>query len=255
MLRRSADGLLSRLIGAARTISSRAPARLGTAASFPADEPLATLPVAILDTETTGLNVAHDRLLAVAGLHSRGSRLETAPPLDYLVYPGIKIPKRAIAIHGIDDRKVAAAPPFALIWPSIQIFWHRRVLVGHNIAFDLALLRHEAERHRLAFHPPAAAIDIGMLYAGLKPRAAAVTLDAIARALAVEIAGRHSALGDAEAAAAIWRHLLPALAGLGVGTLGGAQALIARQRDLMHGQGKAGWAVDLLLPHKLRSAP
>jgi DNA polymerase-3 subunit epsilon len=250
MRRRLIPGLLGRITGVSRVVASRVAARPTPEIVFPADEPLSTLPVVVLDTETTGLSVHKDRLVAIGGLQCRGGHPEPSPPLDYLVHPGIKIPPRATNIHGITNERVAFAPSFPLIWPSIQLFWHRRVLVGHNIAFDLAILRHEAERAGLSFHPPAAALDVGMLYAGLKPRMSMISLDTVAQDLGVEISFRHSAIGDAEAAAAIWAQLLPALSRLGVATLGAAQKLMAKQRDLIHGQSRAGWAVDLLLPHR-----
>jgi len=215
---------------------------------FPADEPLSSLPATVLDTETTGLNVRRDRIVSVGAVQLRGGCRDTAPPLDYLIHPGMNIPARASAIHGLTDASVATAPSFALLAPVVLGCWQRRVLVGHNIAFDLAILRHEAERIRLPFHPPAAALDIGLLYAGLRPRVTAITLEAIAEAFGVSIEGRHTALGDAEATAQIWSHLLPALGRIGVATLGAAQALMARQRDLLHGQATAGWAIDDLLP-------
>lgn len=215
---------------------------------FPADEPLSTLPATILDSETTGLNVARDRLISVGALQCRGARLEPVPPLDLLVHPGIRIPKRATQIHGIADSDIAYAPSFALLWPGIQAYWQGRVLLGHNIAFDLAVLRHEAERAQLPFRPPAAVLDVGLLYAGLKPRQHNITLDVIAQDFGIAIPRRHDALADAEAAAAIWTHLLPALGGRGIATLGAARAFMARQRDLVHGQSRAGWSVDLLLP-------
>lgn len=215
---------------------------------FPPDEPLSTLPLTILDSETTGLNVARDRLVSVGALQCRGACLESAPPLDMLVHPGIRIPKRATQIHGIADSDVAYAPSFVLLWPGIQAYWQNRVLLGHNIAFDLAVLRHEAERAQLSFRPPAAVLDVGLLYAGLKPRQPNVTLDVIAQDFGILIPGRHDALADAKAAAAIWAHLLPALGSRGIATLGAARALMARQRDLVHGQSRAGWSVDLLLP-------
>lgn len=220
-------------------------------AVFPADEPLSTLPCVALDTETTGLNVLRDRIVSIGALRLSGGSRDNTPPLDYLVHPGIRIPARSSAIHGISDTDVAYAPSFALVAPSLLGYWQRRVLVGHNIAFDLAILRHEAERIRLPFHPPAAALDIGLLYAGLKPRVATITLEAIAADFGVTVDGRHTALGDAETAARIWSHLLPALSRLGVATLGAARSLMAKQRDLLHGQAGAGWAIgDLLPPHR-----
>lgn len=215
---------------------------------FAEDEPLGRLPALLLDSETTGLNVMRDRLISVAGLYCRGVTEETPPPLDLLLNPGIRIPRAATQIHGIDDAMVAAAPLLPLLWDGIQASWQGRVAIGHNIAFDLAILRHEAQRHRLAFHPPSAALDIGLLYAGLKPRLARITLENIAADFDIPLNGRHTALGDARLAADIWRQLLPALGRIGVATLGDAQRLMLRQRDLLHGQDHAGWAVDILRP-------
>ncbi|WP_324219304.1 3'-5' exonuclease [Ferrovibrio sp.] len=235
---------LGRMIGGIRSTP-----RLSLPAehSFPADEPLSTLPVTVLDIETTGLNVARDRLLSIGALHCHGAQREAAPPLDLLVHPGVKIPKRATQIHGITDADVAFAPSFALIWSRLQAYWQGRVLIGHNIAFDLAVLRHEAERARLPFRPPSAVLDVCLLYAGLRPRRQNISLEQVAEDLGITVSGRHQALGDAEAAAAIWAHLLPPLGSRGIATLGAARDLMARQRDLIHGQTRAGWSVDLLL--------
>lgn len=206
------------------------------------------LPLAVLDTETTGLNPARDRIVSIGGLHWRGERAEGAL-LDLLLHPGRRIPASATAIHGIDDAMVATAPPFALVSGTVQGFWRHRVLLGHNIGFDLALLREEAARARIGFQPPSAALDIGLLYAGLHPRSRDCGIEAIAAQFGVAIEGRHSATGDAETAAKLWCALRPQLIGHGIGTLGGAQAVMRRARDLIDGQQRAGWAIDLVLPH------
>ncbi len=216
---------------------------------LPPDRGLEDIPVAVLDTETTGLNPLRDRLVAVAGLLGDGACLDTSLPLDLLVHPGVKIPPASTKIHGIRDADVAAAPSFGLIWPSLRGFWRRRVLVGHNIAFDLALLRQEAERARIPFHPPGAALDIGLLHAGLKPRINSFTLESMAHEYGVAILHRHNALGDATAEGAIWCAMLRLMQSQGIGTLGQARSLMGKRRDLLHNQQSAGWAVDLLVPH------
>src|SRR3546814_3599156 len=57
---------------------------------LPADEPLASLPVVVLDTETTGLNVRRDRIVSLGALQLRGGHPEAVPALDYLVHPGVR---------------------------------------------------------------------------------------------------------------------------------------------------------------------
>jgi DNA polymerase-3 subunit epsilon len=242
-MRRSLIGSVSRILARLRTATPSP-----SAFTLADDEPLATLPALLFDTETTGLDVMRDRIISLAGLPYHGSHADDAPTLDLLLHPGIHIPKASTAIHGIDDRMVATAPALSLQWGNIQHAWQGRVLVGHNIGFDIALLQHEAARHRLLFHAPAGALDIGLLYAGLKPRVAHITLERIAEDFTVSLEGRHSATGDAEAAAGIWQRMLPALGRIGIATLGDARRLMQRQRDLLHGQDRAGWALDLLLP-------
>ncbi|QDO99513.1 3'-5' exonuclease [Ferrovibrio terrae] len=242
-MRRSLIGSVSHILARLRSAAPSPPAF-----TLADDEPLATLPALLFDTETTGLDVMRDRIISMAGLPYHGGGADDAPALDLLLHPGIRIPKASTAIHGIDDRMVATAPALALLWGSIQHAWQGRVLVGHNIGFDIALLQHEASRYRLPFHAPAGALDIGLLYAGLKPRVAHITLERIAEDFAVSLEGRHSATGDAEAAAGIWQRMLPALGRIGIATLGDARRLMQRQRDLLHGQDRAGWALDLLLP-------
>jgi DNA polymerase-3 subunit epsilon len=242
-MRQRLIGGIGRLLAGLRSPPHALPMR----PSLPDDEPLTSLPIVMLDTETTGLNVRRDRIVSLGALQMRGGVPEAASPLDYLVHPGIVIPPRASAIHGLTDAAVALAPPFALVAPALLAFWHRRVLIGHNIAFDLAILRHEAERARLPFRAPAAALDIGLLYAGLRPRQSSITLEAIAADFAVDIEGRHTALGDARLAAGIWTRMLPGLGHAGIATLGAARAMMTRQRDLLHGQNRAGWATDLLV--------
>lgn len=215
-----------------------------------AQHPLHDLPVAVLDTETTGLDVRRDRILSIGAFHADGGHLHELGPLDLFVNPGRPIPPASTRIHGITDAMVAAAPQFALMWPAVHTFWQDRVLVGHNIAFDLALFRSETERARLPFHPPAAALDIGLLYAGLKPRSQTYTLEAIARDYDVTAESRHSALGDALTTARLWAHLVTALAAHGIGTLGQAQALMRRQRDIVFNQARVGWATEFLVPHE-----
>jgi hypothetical protein len=41
--------------------------------------------------------------------------------------------------------------------------------------------------------------------------------------------------------------MLPALGQAGIATLGAARLAMVRQRDLLHGQARAGWAVDALV--------
>jgi DNA polymerase-3 subunit epsilon/CBS domain-containing protein len=201
---------------------------------------LAALPVAVLDLETTGLDVRRDRVVQVGVLRMLGARRDVAPPLDQLIRPGIAIPAAATAIHGIDERAVAEAPTFSEFAHTLQQALAGRVVVGHHIAYDLAVLRHEAARAGVAWHEPPA-LDVGLLLGALEPTLADLSLEGVTRWLGLRIERRHSAAGDAEAAAAAFAALLPRLRDADVRTLGEALSFAARRHDLVLQQAQSGW--------------
>lgn len=201
---------------------------------------LASLPLAVLDLETTGLDVRRDRVVQVAVVLMQGARVLDEPGMAQLVNPGVPVPASSSRIHGIRDADVASAPRFAEVLPRLRDLCASRVIVGHNVAFDLAVLRHEAARAGLSWPDPPV-LDVGMLTGALEPSIPDLGLETVARMLQVEIAGRHTAPGDAMAAAQVFSRLLARLREADVRTLGEAQALCARRGDLQMREAAAGW--------------
>jgi signal-transduction protein with cAMP-binding, CBS, and nucleotidyltransferase domain len=211
-----------------------------TGTALPSSTALAALPAVSLDLETTGLDVRSARIVQAGVVTMLGPRILDEPRLDSLVRPGVPIPVRATHIHRIDDAAVAGAPPFAELAPRLLEMLAGRVVVGHNIAFDLAVLRHEAARAQVPWRNPPA-LDVGLLFGSLEPSEADVRLESLAARLGVPVRGRHHALGDALMAAAILGKLLARLRELDVRTLGEAQVFAARRQDLIRSQIQAGW--------------
>lgn len=204
------------------------------------DTSLADLPVFVFDLETTGLDVARDRPISIGGVRLHGGTIYRAATIDRLVNPGLPIPPRSTAIHGITDDMVAGAGSFQDIWTDIEPLMQGVVLVGHNVGFDIAHMRSAAARADIAWSPPeflctyllAAALDLGLPSLGL---------DSLAGALGVQVRGRHTALGDALVTAEVFARLIPRLADAGVTTLGAARTFARRRRDLLKQQTDAGW--------------
>ena len=86
-------------------------------------------------------------------------------------------------------------------------FVESRVVIGHSIGFDLSMLEHETARAGLEWHKPRSLCV--RLLAPVEPDQPDQSLDAIAARLGIAIPDRHSALGDARAAAEIFVALLP----------------------------------------------
>ena len=105
--------------------------------------PLLALEAIVLDTETTGLDARSARIVSIGALRLSGGSLRTEDRFEALVKPGGPIPKTAIAIHGITDDMVAAAPAFAEVAPDLEAFAGRAIVVGHAIHYDLAVLERE----------------------------------------------------------------------------------------------------------------
>ena len=206
----------------------------------PSHAALASLPVAVLDLETTGLDVRRDRIVQIAVVMMEGGRILDEPRMAQLVNPGVAIPASSTRIHGIHDADVASAPRFAEVLPRLRGLLAGRVLAGHNAAFDLAVLRHEAARARLAWPDPPV-LDVATLTGALEPSIPDLGLESVARMLQVAITGRHTAPGDAMAAAQVFARLIARLRDADVRTLGEAQALCARRGDLRVREAQAGW--------------
>lgn len=99
----------------------------------------------LFDTETTGLE-ADARVVEIAAAWvdvRTGMVVETR---SKLVNPGMKIPPRATAIHGIRDRDVADAPRIGRLLTSYFAFLDEGPALAHNAGFDVRRLRFEAER-------------------------------------------------------------------------------------------------------------
>jgi|GEM_PF-1152288 len=84
-----------------------------------------------LDTETTGLSAATDRIVELAILHESG-----AIAFDSLINPEIVIPNTASRVHGISNSMVKSSPTFETIWPNVEKILQGNRVVIYNASFD-----------------------------------------------------------------------------------------------------------------------
>ena len=175
----------------------------------------------------------------VAALRLVGSRVEAEQSIRYRLSPGGPIPASAIRIHGIDDAAVSNAPKFSEIWPELSRFIGRTTVIGHTVGFDLAILERECGRAGVAWIAPRT-LDVRLLAEIAEPSLPDYSLDTIAAWLGIESADRHSAFGDAVAAARIFVALVPRLRERRIRTLAEAHRAsraLLEAPDRMHGAG------------------
>ncbi len=204
--------------------------------------PLEDLPVVVLDSETTGLDVGVARIVSLGAVRGHGWRIYPHANLDCLVNPGVPIPGQSTAIHGITDAVVASAPGFAEVWPLLRDMAAGVVVVGHSIGFDLAILGRECERCGIPWTEPPA-LDTSLLFSALWPKETDLNMERLAERFGVEIEGRHTALGDALVTAEIWLALIPHLFERGVHSYGDARRLSGEATAMLAKQRRAGWAI------------
>ena len=206
----------------------------------PSHTALAALPAVALDLETTGLDVANDRIVQVGTVAMRGPVILDRPRIHTCVDPGVPIPPASTRIHGIADPEVAGAPRPAELIESLSRTLAGHVVIGQKIRFDLAVLRHEAARAGVSWHDPPA-LDVAHLAGALDRGLVDLDLESLANRFGVAIEARHDALGDSLAAARIFSALVPRLREADVRTLGEAEAFAARRSDLVEREVQAGW--------------
>jgi DNA polymerase III epsilon subunit-like protein len=169
-----------------------------------------------LDLETTGLDTRRDAVVSLAAIPFVDRQPQ--PGLRTLVNPGRPIPPASTRIHGLDDAAVATGPPIARVLPELAAACDGRVLVGHAIDFDLAVLTRDA---RAAALPPLRnpALDTRHLALALDRHLREITLEGLAERLGVPVIDRHTAAGDALTAGLILLRLLREFEAKGVRTL------------------------------------
>ena len=115
-------------------------------------------PLAFFDLETTGVNVASDRIVEIAILKVfPDGHIEKRPDpalgkARLLINPGIPIPAETSAIHGIFDEDVKDAPTFEELSGKLFKFLYDCDLAGFNSnKFDVPILAEEFLRCGIDF--------------------------------------------------------------------------------------------------------
>ncbi len=127
-------------------------------------------PLCIFDLETTGINVAKDKIVEICILKvNPDASRETK---TWLVNPEMYIPKEASAIHGISDDDVKDAPKFKEIAPKIIEMISGCDLGGFNSnRFDVPLLAEELLRAGFDFDlDKFKLVDVQVIYHKLERR-------------------------------------------------------------------------------------
>lgn len=157
---------------------------------------------AVLDLETTGLFPGgHDRIVEIAILQLDGDGC-AGETFVTLINPERDLgPAR---IHGLTGSDVLGAPTFRAVAGEVLHRLRGRVVVGHNVSFDIRFLQHEVARMGLSM-PPVPSVCTMHLFRTLGMDLPSHRLSNCCAALGIPHEEAHSALADVSAAAALFR--------------------------------------------------
>ena len=171
--------------------------------------------VVSLDLETTGLDPSTDRILRLAAVPVRGTRVVLSERFERWVDPGRGFGIDSMRHHRILPGDVADAADEATVVREFLHWLGPSPVLGYCVGFDIAMLDRSV-RTIAGFPLPNPRIDLAAVDVAhqrrTRPEAAQRRdLDAILAAAGVPALGRHDALGDATSTALAWC----ALRGLG----------------------------------------
>ena len=190
-------------------------------------------------------------MIELAGVRLSGGKLVEGDTFRQLLRPGDEpIPAVATRIHGIDDAAVAAAPPFAEVWPRFEAFLGRSIVIGHTVGFDLAVLKRECGLAGLPWSRPRT-LDTRLLAQIAAPELAGYTLEKLADWLGIDVVGRHSALGDAVTTARVFLALVPKLRDHDIRTVAEAERACRALSAVLDDQVRIGWVEAVEPPARI----
>ncbi len=112
-----------------------------------------------LDTETTGMNSAEDRIVSVGCVAYEGREPLAGDGAEFsrFINPRRKVEIGAVQVHGLTDEFLVEYPPFSDCAAALADFVRGAEVVIHNAAFDEGFLN--AEFARLQMPPLAEAAE------------------------------------------------------------------------------------------------
>lgn len=157
---------------------------------------MSDLGFAFIDVETTGLNLKGTDRVVEVGVVLADSNMQIERTFETLLNPHRDV--GPTSIHGITAADVLNAPDFADIAPVLLALFQGRVVVGHNVTFDVKMLDAEFAKVGVSVswgNPICTLLASISVFGGKLPR----KLSALTASLGIAHDEAHAALNDAEA--------------------------------------------------------
>jgi DNA polymerase III subunit epsilon len=188
----------------------------------------------VLDVESSGLDAAHDRLLAIAAIALRreagAPRIALGDSFEVVLrHEAAPVDKANILLHGIGVGAQSEGVPAPHALAEFERWVGASPLIGFHVAFDETLIQ-RAMRDALGRRLANAWIDLADVAQVVRPDVSGRSLDEWMAALGVACAVRHQAAADTLATAELLLKLWPKVLDQRQGDDWRALARLAAQR-------------------------
>lgn len=180
-------------------------------------QPLCEIPIAVIDTETTGASAIYgDKVIEVGIVRLEGGKV--VGEYQQLIDPGRRISLGVTALTGITQEMVVGKPRFADQLPGMMTLLEGAAILGHNIQFDLSFLQAEFRRAGMDLRQCLGEIPVldTVRIARKRFGRGGNALPLLSRKLGVDPVVSHRALADAQTTAAVFQRLMEPVGGLGM---------------------------------------
>jgi DNA polymerase-3 subunit alpha (Gram-positive type) len=148
----------------------------------------------VFDVETTGFSSTRDRIVEIGAVAICDGRI--CHTSTWLIDPGMPIPARATAVHGITDVDIAGMPDFKSVYAEFSAFTAGAPLVAHNASFDIRFIKAECMRNGLE-SPDNDVYDSLSVFRALYPSLENHRLSTLARVHTLSVSPNHRGEQDA----------------------------------------------------------
>ncbi len=177
-------------------------------------QPLASIPIASIDVETTGASAEYGHRIIEVGI-VRYENGQKVAEYQQLIDPRRPITPGVTALTGITQAMCEGQPTFAQQYSAMLPFLAGAIILGHNIPFDLSFLLREFRSAGHDIHEALANPHVldTVRIARRRFGRGGNGLGALSRRLGHEPAIAHRALPDAQTTAIVFDLLLTAIGG------------------------------------------
>ena len=173
-------------------------------------KPLNEIRFVSFDAETTSLDPLQAGIVAVGAVAVVGGDIDIEDSIELLVRQTYN--SSAVTVHGITRQESLAGLEEEEAVAQLLRYFGNAVIVGHHVAFDLALINHACSRlFDIRLHNKAidtAQLSIVLANDGALPQMTDFSLDSLLRVLGIAPHDRHTAAGDAFLTALAFQRLL-----------------------------------------------